>query len=132
MGGGTGGSVGMAETPKFMGMGIQGAIAESQIEVNKASAEKLKSEAIKIAGVDTDLGKSQIANLNANTGNTEADTIIKNLQATGLEIDNYIKNSSAEFEISQAEYLSGKLSEEMKNLEITITLIPSLLQVQNP
>ena len=31
MGGGTGGSVGMAETPKFMGMGIQGAIAESQI-----------------------------------------------------------------------------------------------------
>ena len=73
MGGGTGGSVGMAETPKFMGMGIQGAMAESQIEVNKASAEKMKAEAIKIAGVDTDLGKSQIANLNANTGNTEAD-----------------------------------------------------------
>ena len=100
-------------------MGIQGAMAESQIEVNKASAEKMKAEAIKIAGVDTDLGKSQIANLNANTGNTEADTIIKNLQATGIEIDNYIKNSSAEFEISQAEYLSGKLSEELKNLEIT-------------
>ena len=36
-----------------------------------------------------------------------------------MEIDNYIKNSSAEFEISQAEYLSGKLSEELKNLEIT-------------
>ena len=63
--------------------------------------------------------KSQIANLNANTGNTEADTIIKNLQATGLEIENYIKKGSAEFEISQAEYLSGKLSEELKNLEIT-------------
>ena len=53
MGGGPGGSVGMAETPKFMGMGIQSAIAQSQIEVNKASAEKMKAEAIKIAGVDT-------------------------------------------------------------------------------
>ena len=108
MGGGSGGSVGMAETPKFMGMGIEGAMAQSQIEVNNASAEKMRAEAKKIAGVDTDLGKSQIANLNADTGNKEADTIIKNLQATGLEIDNYIKNSSAEFEISQAEYLSGK------------------------
>ena len=79
----------------------------------------MKADADKTRGVDTDLGRSQIANLNANTGNTEADTIIKNLQATGLEIDNYIKNSSAEFEIEKAEYLSGKLNEELKNLEIT-------------
>ena len=51
MGGGSGGSVGMAETPKFMGMGVQGAMAQSQIEVNKASAEKMKAEAKKIAAV---------------------------------------------------------------------------------
>ena len=43
----------MAENPKFMGMGIQGAMAQSQIEVNNASAEKMKAEAKKIAGVDT-------------------------------------------------------------------------------
>ena len=51
----------MAETPKFMGMGIQGAIAQSQIEVNKASAEKMKAEAIKIAGVDTQKTGVEIA-----------------------------------------------------------------------
>ena len=97
----------------------QGKVLESQIKVNEAQAKKLEADANKTAGVDTDLTKTQIANLNANTGNTEADIVIKNLQATGIEIENYIKKSSAEFEIDKAEYLSGKLNEELKNLQIT-------------
>lgn len=54
MGGGSGGSAGMAETPKFMGMGIQGALAKSTIALNEAQADKLKAEADKTRGVDTD------------------------------------------------------------------------------
>lgn len=114
---GSGGSAGMA--PQYaLGLGLD-PISMANIELIKAQTEKTKAEATKIEGVDTDLAKTQISNLNANTGNTEADTIIKGIQATGLEIDNYIKNNVANFEIEQAELLSGKLSEELKNLQIT-------------
>jgi hypothetical protein len=126
MGGGSGGSAGGAVAPsmeqgaaKLMGIGLESAMMESQMELIKAQTEETRAKTEKTKGVDTDLGKSPIENLNANTGNTEADTIVKGLQATGMEIENYIKNNSAEFEIEQAEYLSGKLSEEIKNLQIT-------------
>ena len=63
MGGGSGGSVGMAETPKLMGMGIQGVMAQSKNDVNKASAEKMRAEDKKIAGVDTEKTGIEIESL---------------------------------------------------------------------
>ena len=89
MGGGSGGSVGMAETPKFMGMGVQGAIAESQIEVNKASAEKMRAEAIKIAGVDTQKAGVEIASLTQGINNQKAEeeltNVMKEVNIIGME-----------------------------------------------
>ena len=89
MGGGSGGSVGMAETPKFMGMGMQGAIAQSQIEVNEASAQKMKAEAIKIAGVDTEKTGVEIKSLTQGINNQKAEeeltNVMKDVNTIGME-----------------------------------------------
>ena len=89
MGGGSGGSVGMAETPKFMGMGIQGAIAESQIEVNEASALKMKAEAKKIAGVDTEKTGVEIESLSQGIQNQKAQERLTEVETNlkGVEYD---------------------------------------------
>ena len=79
----------MAETPKFMGMGIQGAMAVSQIEVNKASAEKMKAEAKKIAGVDTEKTGVEIASLTQGINNQKAEEeltkVMKEVNIIGME-----------------------------------------------
>ena len=44
---------------QMAGMALQNAMIQSQIEVNQAQAEKLKADATKTAGVDTELSKAE-------------------------------------------------------------------------
>lgn len=68
---GAGGNVSgqQANTSSGMGLqlGMQMAITEAQIELTKAQADAARADAEKKRGVDTDLGKAQINNLNANS-----------------------------------------------------------------
>ena len=94
MGGGTGGSIGMAETPKFMGMGLQGVMAESQIDVNKASAEKMRAEAKKIAGVDTEKTGIEIESLSQGIKNQQAQEKLTDMQTNLLGVEYDVKNAT--------------------------------------
>lgn len=71
---GSAGSASKADVP-IMDLGnaiAQGRMIESQIKVNEAQALKLKTDANKTAGVDTDLTKTQIeGNIIANAFNNE-------------------------------------------------------------
>lgn len=121
LGGAPGGSASKADMPT---MDIANAInntraIQSQIELQKAQADNLNADTKRKLGVETEEGYARINNLNANTGNTQADTAVKELQATSLEIDNYIKNNTANFQIEQAETLSEKLNEELTKLQIS-------------
>ena len=77
-----------------MGMGIQGAIAESQIEVNKASAEKMKVEAIKIAGVDTEKTGVEIQSLSQGIKNQKAQEKLTDMQTNLIGVEYDIKNAT--------------------------------------
>ena len=70
-------------------MGIQGAIAESQIEVNNASAEKMKAEAKKIAGVDTEKTGVEIQSLSQGIKNQKAQERLTEMETNlkGVEYD---------------------------------------------
>lgn len=73
---GSGGSVsgGVAQVPQLgqgAQLGLQTAQAMAAIELTKAQTNKTNVEAEKIGGVDTELGKAQITNLNVNATATE-------------------------------------------------------------
>lgn len=69
---------GGGEIPTMTGMGIQSAMAAAQIENIKAQTEKTKAETAKTTGVDTELGKTQIASLTQGIANAKiTESILK-------------------------------------------------------
>ena len=71
------------------GMALQMAQLESQIEVNKAQANKLNADAIKTAGIDTELSKAEKSYKESLKALTEN-------QATGATWDWQLKKSQIE------------------------------------
>jgi len=63
----------------IMGMGLQGAMIEAQIENIKANTNKTNVDAGKAAGVDTDLAKTQIASLTQGISNQKAVEALTNI-----------------------------------------------------
>ncbi len=61
-------SVSRGEPNNFMGIGLAGASLQSQIDVNKAQADKTKAEADSIRGVEGTKGAAEIAKLIEETG----------------------------------------------------------------
>lgn len=83
---------GGGEIMGLMAQNLNLRMMNAQIENLKADTQKKEAEATKTAGVDTELAKSQISLNNANTGNTEVDTKLKELQ---IKIDQQHYNFTA-------------------------------------
>lgn len=115
MGGGSGGSVGMAETPKFMGMGIQGALAESTIELNKAQADKLKADADKTRGVDTEKTAMETLSLSQGIKNQKAQEKLTDMQTNLIAVEYDIKNATINEQIG---IIKNTLETGKKNIYI--------------
>ena len=94
-GGGTlQGSSGSASKADTIPMDISNAISqnraiESQIKVNEAQADKLKAEADKTRGVDTELGKTQVESLSQGIQNQKAQERLTEMETNlkGVEYD---------------------------------------------
>lgn len=91
LGGASGGSASKADT---IPMDISNAISqnraiESQIQVNEAQADKLKAEADKTRGVDTELGKTQVESLSQGIKNQKAQEKLTEMETNlkGVEYD---------------------------------------------
>lgn len=115
-GGQSGGSATSGETPNTMAMMLQAQQIASQTRLNDAQARNLNVEADTKEGKN-ELGALNIANLRADTGNVEQDTALKKVQQTGLEIQNYINDSTKELTIENAETLSQQLDEQLITLK---------------
>lgn len=119
------------ETTK-QGMALQAANIASQTMVNQASAEKMKAEANKIKGVDTEQAKAGIDNIIAQTANEKvkkgliyADTRVKDaieelsrakVEETGWAIKNIVKGmESMDAQIRQTGLSSDVIEKTMES-----------------
>jgi hypothetical protein len=104
-GGQSGGSATSGETPNTMGMMLQAQQIASQIELNKAQANKLNVDAEKTAGVDTEKGNQEIQNLITSE--------------KGIALDNALKSGNMENVINLSEELvnNAKLQGEKSGIE---------------
>lgn len=89
------------------------ALAAAQIANITAQTEKTKAETVKIEGVDTDLGKQQITNLQqqinesiANIKNKEAQTALTKTQNNIAKISESIANETREDQEDQIKWLA--------------------------
>jgi hypothetical protein len=98
------------------GMALQLAKLQSEIDINKAMAEKLKAEAEKTKGVDTELAKANIAEITQNIKNKEAQEAGQKLQNDYDKIRNYIREKTADYDIGYIGYMAGQARENWQIL----------------
>ncbi len=80
-------SVSRGEPNNFMGIGLAGASMQSQIEVNKAVADKTKAEADSIRGVEGTVGGGQIGLMKAQISKMLSDTEVNDEQINKLKAE---------------------------------------------
>lgn len=95
------------EIHQMMGMGLQSAMTQAQIDNLKANTEKTKVEAGKIGGVDTQKVETEISKLIQETTNEKVKQGL-------LEIEKYINNETKEANI---DIILSKQAQEIERLE---------------
>lgn len=104
--------VGGGEIQGLMGIGLQTALTQAQIDNVKADTVKKNVEANKIGGVDTALGNKQIESLTQGISNQKAVEELTKIQTKIARMDEYINRMSAESEIDVMLWQSEKIMEE--------------------
>jgi len=114
-GGATGGTAPTPENPGIMG--IQLAQLQSQVELNKALANKANAEATKTGGVDTE---STIASTGLTKMNTENAKLESQLRSQGLEVtlDTLIANRDKAVAESSSAITNANVSASTKESQI--------------
>jgi hypothetical protein len=113
-----------SESPKggpgisgLMSAGIQGGLQAqaigSQIDLNKAQAEKLRADAEKTKGVDTAETIAKTNSLTQGIENQKAEETLTKLQSNWQEVENHIKTESAENSIDIIEYTAEQSYEKL-------------------
>lgn len=92
---------------------LAAAQVKSQIDLNKAQARKLNTEADTTEGKNQ-RGQAEISNLLAQNGLTKASTAYTQAQTETQQWQNYITSSTADFSIKTCEYMSYKSAYEME------------------
>ena len=109
MGGASGGTAASGNAPQnttaqAMGIGLNAAMTQSTMELQKAQANKLNVEADKLKGVDT--------------GNVVADTALKTMNAANAELQNKIQTESYDNIIAQIKANADKAQSEARSAVI--------------
>lgn len=104
---------GGGELQKGMEIGLMNSLQAAQVENLKADTEKKKVEAAKTAGVDTELGKTQIANITQSTNNAKADYTLK-------LIDTDLKELELDFQSGTLEERKRAVTKGLRLLEQNI------------
>lgn len=86
----------------------------ADIELKKATAEKTKVEAEKIAGVDTKLGETQIKDLLAGIESKEAQTELTKVQEKLTDLDLTLRNATFNDAVVQAHAIAHSAHTAMK------------------
>lgn len=93
---------------------------KSEIDLNKAQARKLNTDADYTSGVQTDLANATITQLGAQTKNLEAKTIGEKLDNSYKEVRNFIQDMTSQTQIEQMYYKTENIRTETKHLESLI------------
>lgn len=101
-----------------MGIGLQGAMMEAQIEVMKSQANLNNTEAEKKGGVDTKEAEARIQDITQGIENKKAQQELTQVQTTLNQMDAEIKGKTIEQQIDQIGWLTQKAEQEFK--EVTI------------
>lgn len=86
--------VGGGEVMGGAGMGIQMALLDAQRKNIEANTKKTETETNKIGGVDTELGKTQIANLTQGIENQKVVAELTKIQGRIAAIDEWVKTET--------------------------------------
>ncbi len=111
-----GGSSNFSMMGNGMGAGLQAAMTESQIEVNKAQANKLNTDASSVKGSEGTIGESQIKKLVAETKNEGTKNDIMEFESTMKSIETRYKGDEQAWMITKLEY---EARDTMKKYEVT-------------
>lgn len=103
------------------------AMMKSQIDVNNATAEKLRAEAEKTSGVDTKLAEIEAMNYQANIDNLVQQTQSEEVKREGYKLNNeyqrlnnIVKAETNEYTIKRAEWEAEEAKQSVENLNILI------------
>lgn len=99
---------------------MNAAKVKSEIDLNRAQARKLNTDADFTSGVQTDLTNATITQLGAQTKNIEAKTIGEQLDNTYKETRNYIQDMTTQSQIEQVYYKTENIAKQTKHLESLI------------
>lgn len=115
----TGGNapVGGGEVMSGMGMTSQLGLIEAQRKVLESQARLNNTEADKKEGVDTELGKTQIANLTQGIQNAKAEEELKKVQVRIADLDEKLKGETFEYAINTIKWQSDKLYSELEKIQ---------------
>lgn len=110
----TGGNapVGGREVQDFMGMGMQMQMLQAQKDLIKAQTDKTKVETGKIGGVNTELGKTQIASLTQGIENQKAVQQLTRAQTIITELDAELKDRTLEDQVEMVNYETKKACQQ--------------------
>lgn len=108
-----------------MGMGIQLQKLASEVKVNEATAEKLKADAEKTSGVDTEYaqtninkGREEISKLIQETNNTRLKNEYQSLMNSWQETENDIQSSTKENVIKLSEWNVKEIIQKTRQLTV--------------
>lgn len=88
----------------MLGMGIQSKLAESTIKLQESQAKLNEAQATKTSGPDTGKVLAETDNIMQGLDNLREDWVIKRLQQTMMNIDNYEKQASQADRLKSIEY----------------------------
>lgn len=111
-GGGSGGGVTGGSAPAGGREIMDMAMLKAQMDNIKADTEKKKVEAGKIGGVDTDLGKTQIASLTQGIENAKAQEALTRVQTSIGELDMKLKDLSMDDALDLIAHTARKADSE--------------------
>lgn len=108
------------EAEEFAGMGIQMAtqlaLLKAQKENIESDTELNKVEANKRGGVDTELGKTQIASLTQGIENQKAIEVLTKIQGRIASIDEWVKGKTQQDQVELITWKAGQALEELSIL----------------
>lgn len=109
-------AAGGGEIVANQGMAMQLQLLQAQKENIQADTELKKADATKTGGVDTELAKTAIGKMIAETNNEEEKTKLTKVQTKIAEIDEDVKGRSADAMVEIQTYTSEKILQEIEQI----------------
>lgn len=106
----------------MMAIEQQQQMQSAQIDLMKAQANQANAQAAKTSGVDTDVAHAQQQNILANTGNTQADTLLKEADLNLKNLETAYQSGTLNDRMNLISYNTQEALEKLKQAQIQTNL----------